>query len=163
MTLAARYRHTSVLLGAFSAFLILNTLAVIFGSGLAQWIPEQIVSGIVALLFAIFGINSLLAKDKKIQDGEFEAKHAQSIFVTTFVMLFLAEMGDKTQIAVAGMAITLSPVAVWVGASLALMLTSALGVWLGATIIRQIPIHRLHQFSGIVFLCLAVYASLRIF
>lgn len=163
MTLAARYRHIPVLFGALAAFLILNTLAVVFGAGLAQWIPEQIITGIVAILFAIFGFNSMLTKEEKYQGSESVEKYSHSIFLTTFTMLLLAEMGDKTQIAVAGMAVTLHPVAVWVGASLALILTSAFGVWLGVTFIRKIPIHRLHQFSGIVFLSLAIYASLRIF
>ena len=42
MTLAARYRHWPVILGAATAFLILNTLAVLFGAGVAAWVPEQV-------------------------------------------------------------------------------------------------------------------------
>ena len=79
------------------------------------------------------------------------------------MMLFLAEMGDKTQLAVAGLAATLSPFAVWVGATLALILTSALGIWLGVILLRRIPIHRLHQISGVFFLVLAALASVKVF
>ncbi|MCK5191310.1 MAG: TMEM165/GDT1 family protein, partial [Methylococcales bacterium] len=59
MTLAARHRATPVLFGAITAFAFLNCLAVIFGSAIANWFPDYIVSATVALLFAIFGIHSL--------------------------------------------------------------------------------------------------------
>ncbi|MCB1858531.1 MAG: TMEM165/GDT1 family protein [Gammaproteobacteria bacterium] len=162
MTLAARHRHWPVLLGATVAFLILNTLAVVFGAGLSQWIPERILAAAVAVLFAIFGILSLRTKQA---DGD-EAITEQSghgIFVTTFLMIFLAEMGDKTQIAVAGMASTLPVIPVWIGANLALITTSALGVVAGRKLLRKIPIYRLHQISGIFFLILAGFALTKVF
>ncbi len=163
MTLAARHRHLPVLLGAIAAFLILNTLAVVFGAGLAQWIPEKILAGAVAILFGAFGIKSLLTREEVTEDGEVEEKPGHGIFATTFLMLLLAEMGDKTQIAIAGLASTLPALAVWIGATLALITTSALGVWLGVTLLRRIPIHRLHQVSGIFFLVLAAFAATRVF
>ncbi|MFZ1574553.1 MAG: TMEM165/GDT1 family protein [Chromatiaceae bacterium] len=163
MTLAARHRHLPVLLGAIAAFLILNTLAVVFGAGLAQWIPERVLAGAVALLFGAFGIKSLLAQKEVAEDGEVEEKPGHGIFATTFLMLLLAEMGDKTQIAIAGLASTLPALAVWIGATLALITTSALGVWLGVTLLRRIPIHRLHQVSGVFFLVLAAFAAARVF
>lgn len=163
MTLAARHRHLPVLLGAIAAFLILNTLAVVFGAGLAQWIPEKILAGAVAILFGAFGIKSLLTREEVTEDGEVEEKPGHGIFATTFLMLLLAEMGDKTQIAIAGLASTLPALAVWIGATLALITTSALGVWLGVTLLRRIPIHRLHQVSGVFFLVLAAFAATRVF
>jgi len=164
MTLATRYRHAPVMLGAVAAFLILNTLAVVFGAGLAQWIPDKIISVVVAIMFAFFGIKSLLTKEEELgQDGEAVGKFSHSIFVSTFMMLFFAEMGDKTQIAVAGLSVTFDPVAVWVGASIALITTSALGIWLGVTLLRKIPLHRLHQFSGVFFLGVAIFAAIQVF
>jgi putative Ca2+/H+ antiporter (TMEM165/GDT1 family) len=70
-------------------------------------------------------------------------------------------MGDKTQLAVAGMAGTLPPVPVWVGATLALITTSALGVLVGCKLLRLMPIHRLHQVSGVLFLILSAVAGVR--
>jgi len=66
-----------------------------------------------------------------------------------FGLVFLAEMGDKTQIAVAGMASTLPVIPTWIGATLALITTSALGVVAGRKLLKRIPLHRLHQISGI--------------
>ena len=78
-------------------------------------------------------------------------------------MLFLAEMGDKTQLAVAGMASTLPSIPVWVGATLALSSTSALGVLAGRKLLTRIPLHRLHQISGVFFLALAALALTKVF
>jgi putative Ca2+/H+ antiporter (TMEM165/GDT1 family) len=61
-------------------------------------------------------------------------------------MIFLAETSDKTQITVAG---TLPVVPVWIGATLALFVTSALGVVAGRKLLRRSPLQRLHQISGI--------------
>lgn len=62
MTLAARYRHWPVILGAAAAFMLLNLLAVLFGAGVAAWIPERIMAGLVAVLFGGFGIHALLSR-----------------------------------------------------------------------------------------------------
>ncbi len=160
MTLAARHRYLPVLLGAITALMILNTLAVVFCVGLATCIPEYVLEMVVAILFATFGIKSLRMKEDE-DDCEAIEKTGHSIFISTFLMLFLAEMGDKTQLAVAGLSATLSPFAVWIGASVALIFTSALGVLLGASLLRRIPIHRLHQISGIFFLVVAAFAAFK--
>ena len=162
MTLAARHRHWPVLAGAMVAFAILNTLAVVFGAGLSHWVPERVLAAVVALLFAIFGILSLRAKEDEGEEDVTE-RSGHGIFVTAFLMIFLAEMGDKTQIAVAGMASTLPVIPVWIGATIALFATSALGVVAGRKLLRRIPIHRLHQISGVFFLILAAFALTRVF
>ena len=86
-----------------------------------------------------------------------------SVVLSSFTLLFLAEMGDKTQLAVAGMAGTLPAIPVWIGATLALIATSALGVLAGRKLLRRIPLRRVHQISGILFLVLAAFALTRAF
>jgi len=160
MTLASRHRHRPVLWGAVSAFMVLNLLAVVFGAALALWLPERLVAAVVAILFAVFGILSLRAGSEE-DCADITPRSGRSIFVTTFMMLFFAEMGDKTQLAVAGLAGTLPPIPVWIGATLALGTTSALGILLGSTLMRRIPLQRLHQLSGILFLAIAAFALAR--
>ena len=160
MTLAARYRYAPVLAGAIAAFLVLNTLAVLFGAGLAQWLPERVLAGIVALLFGAYGVIAL-RNSRAEEDQAVPEKGGHSIFASTFVLLVFAEMGDKTQIAVAAMAGTWPPVPVWAGATLALIATSALGSLVGCKLLRLMPIYRLHQASGLFFLVLAFLAGYR--
>ena len=141
MTLAARHRHWPVLVGAMVAFVILNTLAVVFGAGLSHWVPERVLAAVVALLFAIFGILSLRAKEEEGEEDVTE-RSGHGIFVTAFLMIFLAEMGDKTQIAVAGMASTLPVIPVWIGATVALF-SSRANPGLQARLQTAQPWHRL--------------------
>lgn len=162
MTLAARHRHWPVLAGTVAAFVLLNTLAVAFGAGLAHWIPQQLLAAAVALLFATYGILMLRATEANGDDIANERSN-HGIFLMAFLMIFLAEMGDKTQIAVAGMATTLPVIPVWIGATLALMATSALGVLAGRKLLRRVPLRRIHQISGVLFLALAAFALTRAF
>ncbi|QXP84816.1 TMEM165/GDT1 family protein [Methylococcus sp. Mc7] len=159
MTLAARHRGLPVLLGATAAFGLLNLAAVLFGAALVHWVPRPIVAGVVALLFLGFGLKSVLAREEA-EDESVEEKPGHGVFVTTFLMIVFAEFGDKTQLAVAGLGTSVSPSAVWAGASLALVLTSALGIWAGRTVLQKIPLLWLHRLSGVLFLALAVYAGM---
>jgi Ca2+/H+ antiporter, TMEM165/GDT1 family len=157
MTLASRHRAMPIMLGAISAFAFLNTLAVVFGVAIANWFPEYIVSLMVAFLFAAFGIHALRVEEGD-DDGEVNVKSDRGIFFTTFLLISMAEFGDKTQLAVVALSSTAAPMAVWFGSTFALASTSALGVLAGRTILQKIPLTLLHKISGIIFLLLSVVA-----
>lgn len=160
MTLAARHRAMPVLAGSMAAFVLLNSLAVIFGAAIANWLPDYLVTTIVAVLFAVFGLQALRAEEEdKDNDGEIKEKSGHGIFLTTFLMITAAEFGDKTQLAVAALSSTAQPTAVWLGATLALALTSALGIVAGRALLTKVPLSFLHKISGGIFLLLAALAS----
>ena len=80
-----------------------------------------------------------------------------TLLLTTFITVFLAEMGDKTQLTT----ITLSsstnkPLAVFIGSSTALILATLLGALAGSSIANLIPAFILKLLSGIVFLILGI-------
>jgi Ca2+/H+ antiporter, TMEM165/GDT1 family len=158
MTLAMRHRHLPILFGAAAAFVLLNTLAVLFGAGLAAWIPERITAAIVAVLFAAFGIHALRS-ETEVAAAELAPMSSHGIFLTTVLLLVVAEFGDKTQIAVAALAGTLAPAPVWTGATAALVVVSALGIWAGRTVLQRLPLIWLHRLGGGVFLVFAVIAA----
>ena len=161
MTLAARHRGLPVVLGAVAAFAFLNLLAVLFGAAVAAWLPEWIVIAAVAVLFAVFGVSALRFTEED-DDEEIAEKPGHGIFATTFLMIFLAEFGDKTQIAVAGLGSTADATATWVGATLALTCTSILGVVAGRRWLNRLPLRWIHRISGVFFLLLALLAVLRL-
>ena len=161
MTLAARHRGLPVVLGAVSAFAILNFLAVLFGAAVAAWLPDWLIALAVATLFAAFGISALRYREE-IEDEEVAEKPGHGIFATTFLMIFLAEFGDKTQIAVAGMGSTTDTAAVWLGATLALTFTSLLAVIAGRKFVHRLPLAWIHRVSGVFFLLLAGLAVARL-
>jgi putative Ca2+/H+ antiporter (TMEM165/GDT1 family) len=159
MTLAARYRATPVIIGAITAFSLLNTLAVIFGVAIANWVPAYLVAAIVGVLFAVFGILALFFTEGEDEDEALSEKSSHSLFLTTFILMTVAEFGDKTQLAVVALSSTAMPEAIWVGSTLALITTSVLGVLAGRTLLQKIPISLLHRLSGILFIILAGFAA----
>lgn len=158
MTLAARYRPLPVLLGAGLAFALLNLLAVLFGTLVAEWIPQLWLGVIVATLFALFGIQALLFDDDD-DDHEPVTRKGHGIFISALLLIFVAEFGDKTQLAVAALGSSYPPLPVWLGATLALWLLSIAGILLGQRLLTRLPLKRLHQFSGLLFLSLAAGAT----
>ena len=162
MTLAARHRGLPVVIGATAAFAVLNLLAVLFGAAVAAWLPEWLVTLAVAVLFAGFGISALRYTEDD-EDDEIDEKPGHGIVATTFLLIFLAEFGDKTQIAVAGLGSTSEPSAVWAGATVALAVTSILGVLAGRKLLNRLPLKWIHRISGVFFLLLAIFAVTRLF
>ena len=160
MTLASRHRPLPVLLGAVAAFAFLNSLAVVFGVAIASWLPEHLVAAIVAFLFAAFGIHSLRIESED-ENEDIKEKSGHGIFFTTFLLITVAEFGDKTQLAVVALSSTATPIAVWFGSTAALVSTSALGILAGRTILQKIPLGLLHKVSGVIFLMLSVFAGYR--
>ncbi len=163
MTLAARHRAMPVALGAMAAFALLNTLAVIFGAAIANWFPDYVVSGVVALLFLFFGIHVLRANTDEDDDETVIEKSNHNIFFTTFLLITVAEFGDKTQLAVVALSSTQLPLAVWIGSTMALVFTSILGCIAGRTVLQKISLAWLHKISGVFFLGLAIVAGYRAF
>jgi Ca2+/H+ antiporter, TMEM165/GDT1 family len=79
------------------------------------------------------------------------------IFGTAFLTLFLAEIGDKTQLAVITMtASTESKLAVFLGASLALVTVSLLAVLIGGVLTQFIPAEWLHRIAAVAFIAIGI-------
>jgi putative Ca2+/H+ antiporter (TMEM165/GDT1 family) len=160
MTLASRHKALPVILGAVAAFALLNTLAVVFGAAIANWLPEYAVAATVAFLFAVFGVQALRTPAED-DDAEVKEKSGHNIFFTTFLLITVAEFGDKTQLAVVALSSTALPLAVWMGATLALAFTSVLGIWAGRKLLQKVPLVLLHRISGTFFLVLSGVAGYR--
>ena len=79
------------------------------------------------------------------------------VLLTTFGIIFLAEMGDKTQLAAMTMAAdTKKPWAVFIGSSLALVAVSALGVIVGSVIGQYVPLEWVKRVAAIAFIAIGI-------
>jgi len=157
MALASRHRHWPVFWGATIAFSLLNVIAVLFGSMANQWLPAPLPALLVSALFLLFGLRYLL--DGGRDTGEVhQEKRGHGVLVTTFMMIFLAELGDKTQFAVAGLSASEPPFWVWVGSTLGLSLTSGLGIWAGRILYRRLSPHIINRCAGVLFILFSGYA-----
>ncbi len=173
LVLATRFRHIWVWLGVATAFLVQVTIAVAAG-GLLALLPQRLVLGATAVLFlvgAVIMVKGGLAS--RAAEQEAEAEEAQEIeqkaaardvtsrwrtFAVSFVILFTAEWGDLSQILTAGMAArTGSPVSVFLGSWVALLVVSGAAVLLGSWLRTRIPIWRIRLLSGAVLGALAVW------
>lgn len=157
MTLACRHKSKPIAFGAILAFSLLNMLAVTVGVSLSHFIPAHWIEVMAATLFALFGCHALFSgeDDEEEQTGVTKGKTIGGIFLTSFSMIFLAELGDKTQLAVVTLGTTHQPVAVWLGATMALGATSLIGIYAGRKFLSTLDIRLLHKLSGLVFIALA--------
>ncbi len=151
MTLAHRYPVRPVVAGVFSAFLLLNLLAVGVGAALYRYLPTEAVLVAAGLLFLFFAWRSWCEAGKD-DDEEAEATDGRGAFVASFTLTFVAELGDKTQLALVALAAGSGAVwSVFVGGTLALWAVSAIGIVVGNTLLRRLPRHWMHRAAALLF------------
>jgi putative Ca2+/H+ antiporter (TMEM165/GDT1 family) len=97
----------------------------------------------------------------KLDDEDGNDAPRMGVFLTTVVAFFLAEMGDKTQIATVMLAAQYQAwFAVVAGTTLGMMLANAPVVWLGDAITRRVPLRLVHTVSAVIFAALGAVALL---
>lgn len=157
MTLACRFRAPPVILGVFSAFLVLNILAVGLGQVLFEWVPQQLVLLLAGVLFLFFAWRSW--RDAAVDEDDEPDLAPRGALVTSFLMIFLAELGDKTQLAMVSLAATRGdPWSVLIGGTLALWSVSLIGILVGGTLLRRLPPVWLHRAAAVLFLIFGLLA-----
>src|SRR5699024_952019 len=106
-----------------------HAIAIILGSFISMVIPTTYIHIIAGFLFIIFGLNSL----KIDEDEVVEDKKEFSPILTVAIALFIGELGDKTQLATMTLAAeSINPIVVLMGTSMAMIVTSSLGIFIGS-------------------------------
>jgi Ca2+/H+ antiporter, TMEM165/GDT1 family len=157
LVLAARYRPGPVWAGAAAAFLVQCALAVAFG-GLLSLLPDRVVSGVAAVLFATGAVLAFRGAGDDEEVGETAvATSARRIAAIAFGALFLAEFGDFTQLATASLAGRYdAPLEVFLGAWVALVCVSGLAAFTGLGLLRVVPLRAVRLVAAAVFAVVAV-------
>ena len=159
LVLATRGRPVLVWLGAAGAFLIHVVIAVSIGVALFKIVPEQAIQFVVAGLFALSAVAAFVAaREAQPRQEEIIREHkAHRVAGTAFVVVFLAEWGDLTQVLTANLAARYqSAISVAIGATLALWSVSALAVIGGHGVLGRLPTRPLRLGTGVVLSVLAV-------
>lgn len=136
LVLATRFKPMVVFVGAAAAFVIQSLIAILIG-GLFTLLPEAIVhraAGVLFLVFAFFMWRRSDEEEEKKVEEETAGKKGGFIegIWTTFMVVFLAEWGDLTQLATATLeAQYRDPVTVFVGATLALWAVAGVAIVIG--------------------------------
>ena len=159
LVMATRGKPFSVWLGAASAFFVHVVIAVSIGVGLFQILPSRAKDLVIALLFAVSAAAAFIAaRAAEPHQEEIILEHrAGRVFGTAFVVIFLAEWGDLTQVLTANLAVRYhSALSVGIGAMLALWAVSALAVIGGHGLLGRLPARQLRVGTGVVLSVLAV-------
>ena len=168
VVLVARFRRPLLVwLGAVAAFTIHVTVAVAAGSAIGL-LPDAVVGSVVAAMFTIGAIvlfRSARSGGEALEGDEpVVSTTARAALVGSFALVALAEWGDLTQLATAGLAARSdSPVAIWIGALTALASVAALAATFGRQIVARVPIHRINYVASAVFASLAVWSIIELF
>ena len=172
LVLATRYRPLPVWIGVSSAFAVQTLIAVTLGGLLGRLprTPVEIFAGLMFLAGSFILIRGAGKADSEEAETEreFEAKtkagiHGWRAVLASFLVLFVAEWGDLSQLLTAGLVVKYQdPVSVGVGAFLALATVSALGAVLGRALLKRVRLSKIRRIGGGVCLLLAVVSLLQV-
>ncbi len=157
MLLAAKFRRPwPIVAGILVATLANHALAGAVGQWVADAVGPQWLRWIIGVSFLAMAVWMLIPD--KIDDDEADAKGLRlGVFGTTVVAFFLAEMGDKTQIATVALAARYDAVvAVVTGTTLGMMIANAPAVWLGDRIAQKVSMRLVHAISAGIFAVLGL-------
>ena len=158
LLLAVRFRKPwPIVWGILVATLANHALAGALGAWVTTFLGPVALRWVLGVSFTAMAVWMLIPD--KLDEGDAAAAPRLGVFATTLVAFFLAEMGDKTQIATVMLAARYNAF-VWVvaGTTLGMMLANAPVVWLGERITRRVPIRAVHVTSAVIFLALGLFA-----
>jgi putative Ca2+/H+ antiporter (TMEM165/GDT1 family) len=164
LLLAARYRRPwPIVAGILVATLLNHALAGWLGTLLAAWLSPEALRWSVALSFAAIGIWTLIPDKIDADEHQRDRGHgAWAAFLATCIAFFLAEIGDKTQIAtvvLAAKATALAPVVL--GTTLGMLLANVPVVLLGSRFAQKLPLKAARTAAAVLFLALAGWVAIR--
>ncbi len=168
LVLGTRYRPLYVWIGAASAFAVHVVIAVVAG-GVLSLLPHRLVEGIVSALFLI-GAAILLFRNETAEEeaGAESVEAVPELVVPTmlrvvslsFVVIFIGEWGDITQIATANLAAKYhDPLGVGIGALLGLWSVVAIGVIAGSKLVERVPLALVRRITGVILAALGVLSA----
>ena len=158
LVLAARFRKPwPIVLGILVATLANHALAGAVGAWVTTVLGPQVLRWVLGVSFIAMAVWMLIPD--KLDDEDTRTAPRLGVFGTTVLAFFLAEMGDKTQIATVMLAAQYNAY-LWVvaGTTLGMMLANAPVVWLGERITRRVPIRAVHVVSALIFVVLGLWA-----
>ncbi len=159
LLLAARFRKPwPIAFGILAATLINHAISAWLGAELSQWLSPEVLRWIVAGSFLAVALWTL--KPDTLDEGAKLPAHGA--FIATTLAFFLAEIGDKTQVATVLLATKYSPLwEVIAGTTLGMLIANLPVVWLGHRFADRLPLKLARSVAAMVFLALATWVALR--
>lgn len=158
LLLAARFRKpVPILVAILLATVINHGLSAVLGQWVTTVIGPEVLMWIVSLGFIAMAIWMLIPDELGDENASINKWQKFGVFGATFILFFLAEIGDKTQIATVALAARFDSV-FWVmlGTTLGMMLANAPAVFLGDKLANRLPISLIHKIGAAIFLVIGV-------
>ena len=154
--LAARFKKPlPIIAGNLLATIINHGLAGALGAWITSAVSPDVLRWVLGLSFLGMAIWTLIPD--KIEEEETAAAHRFGVFGATLVTFFLAEMGDKTQIATVAMAAHYgTPLLVVIGTTLGMLIADVPAVFLGDRMSGRIPMKLVHSIAALIFAALGL-------
>lgn len=154
--LAARFKKpVPIILGIFAATIVNHGLAGALGAWITSAVSPEILRWVLGLSFIGMAIWTMIPD--KIEEKETQVAKRFGVFGATLVTFFLAEMGDKTQIATVAMAAHYaSPLMVVIGTTLGMLIADVPAVFVGDKLASKIPMKLVHSIASAIFALLGV-------
>jgi len=161
LILAAKYRKPwPICAGIFAATLVNHALAGSVGVLVASYLTPEILKWIVALSF--FSVALWTLKPDKADDAEAARGARYGVMMATLIAFFVAEMGDKTQVATVVLAAQYHPLLqVVAGTTLGMMLANVPVVWLGSRFAEKLPLQAARIAAAVLFGALGIWILVR--
>jgi putative Ca2+/H+ antiporter (TMEM165/GDT1 family) len=140
------------LAGIMLAFLITDGIAILIGVWVTTIVPIYYLKVISGIIFIIFGLLILVTKEEEIKSKYYY----KNPFVLGFVIVFISEWGDKTQIAAGLFATQYNGYLVLLGVMISLTLLSLMAIYLGKYISEKFESKTITHISGILFIVIGV-------
>jgi putative Ca2+/H+ antiporter (TMEM165/GDT1 family) len=162
LVLAARFRKTwPIVLGILCATVVNHGLAGAVGALAARLIDAGILRWVLGLSFLAMAAWVLVPD--RLDGEEAGAATHHGVFVTTFVSFFLAEMGDKTQIATVALAAQYgTPLLVVAGTTLGMLIADVPAVFVGGRLGEKLPVKAIRIIAALLFAVLGAVALLAV-
>ena len=154
--LAARFKKpVPIILGILVATILNHGLAGAIGAWITHAISPEILRWVLGASFIGMAIWTLIPDE--IEDDEAQVAKRFGVFGATLITFFLAEMGDKTQIATVAMAAHYpDPVLVVIGTTLGMLIADVPAVFVGDKLANKIPMRLVHSIAAMVFAALGI-------
>jgi putative Ca2+/H+ antiporter (TMEM165/GDT1 family) len=149
LVLMARYKRPwTILFGVLVATLLNHALAAWAGNYLSSFVSDEWMKWILAFIFFAFAA-WILVPDK---EGDIKDETHFGVFLTTLISFFIAEMGDKTQLATIALGAKYSNIAlVTMGTTVGMLGSNALALFLGKKLVCRIPMNKLRIAASALF------------
>jgi putative Ca2+/H+ antiporter (TMEM165/GDT1 family) len=159
--LAARFKKpVPIILGILAATLINHGLAGALGAWITSVVSPDIMRWALGLSFLAMAAWTLIPD--KIEDEETQVAQRLGVFGATFVTFFLAEMGDKTQLATVALAAHYAaPITVIAGTTLGMLIADVPAVLIGNKFAAKIPMKLVHGIAAAIFAAMGLATLLR--